>query len=245
MAARICRQFLAAIVMGRFAQKTGERGSLKWIQHAVNERPDVLNLPILAHLRNAGATTITWMSPRRDDDYAEYRDGAFLGRIKQQELVPKLTEFWPSNGPQWDALGIADSGDVLLVEAKAHIPEIFSDPTGASPESKAQIERAMKATVETCGAEPRAAWTDVFYQLGNRLAHLKFLRDANVRAWLVLVNFIGDKEMGGPETPAEWEAAYAVAFHVMGLRNGHPLSKYIVHLYPAVAEFTSKASDAD
>jgi hypothetical protein len=52
---------------------------------------------------------------------------------------------------------------------------------------------------------------------------------------LVFVNFLGDKEMGGPTTPQTWEAAYQVAFHVMGLRRDHALSAFVVHVYPDVS----------
>jgi hypothetical protein len=70
----------------------------------------------------------------------------------------------------------------------------------------------------------------------RRLAHLQFLRSHGVPAWLVFVNFLDDKEMAGPTTPEAWEAAYQVAFHVMGLRRNHPLSRFMVHVYPAVSQ---------
>lgn len=228
--------------MGQFVQKVGKRGSLKWIQRAVNGHPHVLDTEILKCLPRAHR--IEWLSPIAGHKYAEYRDAESLALIGKSDLTAKLAKFWPPRGPQWDALGKSDRGDILLVEAKAHIAEMCSPATQASPRSRKQIERAMKATIETCRAQPRAAWTDVFYQLANRIAHLKFLRDAKVPAWLVLVNFIGDRDMGGPETRAEWEAAYAVAFHVMGLDKRNPLAKYIVHLYPAVAELTAQGGDA-
>lgn len=222
--------------MGRFAQDAGRRGSLKWIQRAVNEHPHVLDTEILRRLPNAH--TIDWLSPLACHDYTEYRDRDFLDQIGKSELAGELAKFWPPRGPQWDALGRSDWGDILLVEAKAHIPEMCSGATKASPKSRKQIERAMKATIETCRAQPRAAWTEVFYQLGNRLAHLKFLRDAKVPAWLVLVNFVGDHEMEGPQTEGEWKSAYAVAHHVMGLDKKNPLSKYVIHVYPHVAALT-------
>ncbi len=36
-------------------------------------------------------------------------------------------------------------------------------------------------------------------------------------AFLVLVNFLNDADMKGPTTAEVWQAAYEVAFHVMGL----------------------------
>ena len=37
-----------------------------------------------------------------------------------------LQHFGPSVGPQWDGLARSDVGNILLVEAKAHIDELFS-----------------------------------------------------------------------------------------------------------------------
>ena len=232
--------------MTRIPQKQGIRGSLKWIQRAVNDRPELLDAELLKHLH---ARRIEWRSPLRADSYAEYRDGGFLNRIARLDLAPKLTAFWPARGPQWDALGTSDAGDVLLVEAKAHVEELCSPATSASPTSRKQIERALAATIKTCRAQPRVAWTELFYQLGNRIAHLKFLRDAGVKAWLVLVNFTGDHEMNGPNARAEWEAAYTVVYHAMGLDKRNPLGKYVIHLYPSVSELsdqpTPHADDSD
>jgi hypothetical protein len=81
----------------------------------------------------------------------------------------------------------------------------------------------------------RAAWTHQFYQLANRLAHLRFLRGQGVPAWLVLVNFVGDADMGGPIHAETWHAAYDVAFHVMGLPRRHVLSRWIIEVFPDVS----------
>jgi len=63
----------------------------------------------------------------KDDKFAEYRDRAFLERIGLDELSEELQKFWPKNGPQWDALGrTSDEKAVILVEAKANVPELVS-----------------------------------------------------------------------------------------------------------------------
>ena len=224
--------------MVRVSQSVGERGSLKWIQKAINQSPsrklDELILPELT-----GARCIAWSSPISSDDHAEYRDAAFLEKIGAPNLKADLSKFWPSRGPQWDALGRSDNDDVLLVEAKAHIAEICSPPTGARPVSLKTIEAALTETASHLGAKPRAKWTEAFYQLNNRLAHLYFLRKHGVKAWLVLVNFVSDAEMQGPTSPREWEAAYKVVWHVLGIEARNPLSKYIVHVYPTVSDLAS------
>jgi hypothetical protein len=224
--------------MGRVKQSIGERGSLKWIQKAINQTPPrKLDELILPHLK--GAESIAWSSPLSSDSHAEYRDAAFLEKIGASKLVSKLERFWPERGPQWDALGQSNKGDILLVEAKAHIDEICSPPTGAGKSSLRRIKRALAKTETYVRAKPRAKWREVFYQLTNRLAHLYFLRKHGLEAWLILVNFIGDNEMRGPSSPQEWEAAYKIVWHVLGIEARNPLSKYVVHVFPSVSDFAA------
>jgi hypothetical protein len=200
---------------------------------AVNQDPPRnLDKLILSHLD--GATSIEWKSPLFDDDFAEYRDEAFLRQIGEQHLADELARFWPRRGPQWDALAVSDAGDVLLVEAKAHIGELHSPPSGAEGESRKIIEKALQETAAALGANARIPWGTVFYQLTNRVAHLHFLRKTGIKAWLVLVNFVGDVEMKGPRTEAEWAAAYEIVWHVLGVPSRHALLSFIVHVCPDV-----------
>lgn len=222
--------------MSRVVQRQGSRGSLKWIQRAVNAHTSALNEPILAAIN--GANAIEWLSPLASDNYAEYRDAEFLRRIGAGDLAPELAKFWPQGGPQWDALARTDRGDILLIEAKAHIGEMLSPGTKAGETSRPLIEASLAEAANAMGAKPRIVWSDTLFQLANRFAHLHFLRSHNRPCWLVLVGFIGDSDMNGPETAREWDAAYEVAMHVMGLSMRHPLSRYIVHVHPDVSLLT-------
>jgi hypothetical protein len=218
--------------MARIEQPPGERGSLKWLQQAINVDFATLNELIVPRL--SGATSICWRSPLADDQYAEYRDVDFLDRIGASQLAGELAGFWPSRGPQWDALARCDDNNILLVEAKAHIGELCSPPSRAGPESSKRIKAALEETASFIGADPLAPWSSVFYQVANRLAHLYFLRKFGIKAWLVLINFIGDREMGGPSSAAEWMAAYQIVWHVLGIPKRHKLSAYIIEVFPAV-----------
>lgn len=211
----------------RVEQPAGKRGSLKWIQRAVNERASVLDAAVLPAL--APARSIQWLSPRVEHSFAEYRDAAFLDVLGCGHLASELAQFWPGRGPQWDALGKSDRGDLLLVEAKAHIGEVLSPASQAGPESRARIEAALVAAAQSVGAVPRAPWVETFYQLGNRIAHLEWLMRHEQPAWLVLVNFVGDDEMGGPKTSEAWHAAYEVVWHVMGVPARSAIMKRIIH----------------
>jgi hypothetical protein len=142
----------------RFMQPIGTRGSLKWIQRAVNDRCEVIDTLILSSI--PGATHIEWLSPLLADEFAEYRDDTFLKCIGHVDLAHALAAFWPPRGPQWDALGRTDTDEVILVEAKAHIDEMFSSGSQASQESLTQITDALDQTIS-------AFWCKPAYQLGR------------------------------------------------------------------------------
>jgi hypothetical protein len=225
--------------VSRFPQKMGTRGSQKWIQLAVNQPvPRYLDGLIVPHLERV--ENITWCSPLVADDFAEYRDEAFLDQIKLGGMKAALKDFWPARGPQWDALAVTNSSDVLIVEAKAHIDEVFSPASAAGDASMQKIKSALSQTAVAMGAKPLSPWETTFYQPANRLAHLHFLRQHGVKAWLVLVNFIGDHDMQGPMTREEWEAAYTVVWHVLGVSDRQPLFAYVIHCYPQVSELAAQ-----
>lgn len=220
----------------RSVQIQGKRGSLKWIQSAVEQQAPALNEPILQDLTDA--TKIDWLSPLRDDAFAEYRDEAFLTLLGLSHLTNELRRFWPQKGPQWDALGRTDSKQVLLVEAKAHIGEFCSPGSEASEQSLLLIRSSLEATASELGVSPDDAkqWHRKFYQYTNRLAHLSWLVRHGVDAHLVLVGFCGDADMPGDTTRAAWVAAYKIADFALGLPKRHHLQKRIIHVYPDVRE---------
>jgi hypothetical protein len=221
----------------RVEQAAGERGSLKWIQRAVAEHSEELEAPVLARLP-AGAE-IEWRSPVAADGYAEYRDAAFLNLLGLDALTPALREFWPAKGPQWDALGVTSTGQVLLVEAKSHIREFCTPPSAAGPDSLSKITFSLDRAAAALGSSRGALWPSLFYQFTNRLAHLWWLRQAGVEAYLVLVGFVGDQDMNGPATAEAWDAAYSVAEYVLDLNARHPLARYVVHAHPSVQVFSN------
>ncbi|PWJ10339.1 hypothetical protein [Jannaschia seohaensis] len=211
----------------RVPQPEGCKGSLKWIQRAVERRPDLLNLP--------NRRRVEWLSPLRSDDWAEYSDEDSLRRLGLSDHGAALRAFWPRRGPQWDALGHID-GAPVLVEAKAHLAEFLSPATQAGPSSRPRIEAAFGTVQRAEGLRPPADWTRCLYQLANRIAHLWFMRSRGLDATLLLVGFVGDRDMSGPEHPETWASAEAVAFHALGLSNGHTLRRSIVSVHPHVQE---------
>jgi hypothetical protein len=204
--------------MSRVTQKRASRGSQKWAQLLVNQAPHLLDRAIARHLNLSPTDKITWLSPLARDDYAEYRDEAFLARIEARAGGVPLSDFWPSRGPQWDALGRTSRGEPLLVEVKAHIPELLSTPTRAAGRSLKTIARSLERVKRAVGSRAAADWSGVYYQYTSRLAHLYFLRTLNrVPAHLVLVYLLDDTEMLGPRTAEEWAGAIRLVHAQLGI----------------------------
>ena len=221
--------------MGRYKQKSDGKGSLKLIQTLVNEYKHVLNRK-LSHLTSE---PISWVSPLDTDEYAEYRDRTFLEKLDVDvEVTNKLIDFWPKNGPQWDALGVFGQDGVLLIEAKANLPELESPPSSAtSPLSQQLIAQSLEETKAYIGAAPDANWTGAYYQYLNRLAHLYFLRVLHeVPAYLVMIYFIGDKTVAGPTSQERWKSAIERMHLTLGIPNKHPLEPYILDLFIHINE---------
>lgn len=206
----------------RVVQRTGLRGSLKWMQHMVDSPTTVLD----DQLRQMGALQasdrLEWRSPLRCDDWAEYRDAPFLERVGLERLAPSLAAFWPARGPQWDALAVAPDGSVFLFEAKAHVTEMSSSCQARAESSRRLINIAFSTAKAAFGVPESSDWLSGFYQYANRLAHLYFLRKHGVRASLVLVYFTGDQEMGGPLSQAEWTPHLKEVHRHLGLSEPVP-----------------------
>lgn len=213
--------------MARFVQPEAKRGSQKWIQKLINEKSSLLDSKLGAIL---GEGKIQWLSPLKSDDYAEYRDGAFLDLLGVKLDVVSLSEFWPDRGPQWDALGKSSSGQLFLVEAKSHIPELMSTFGGSSQTSISRILSSLQETKDHFCSKTDFDWSKTFYQYTNRLAHLYLFRKNHLDAYLVDVYFLGDSEMDGPKTVDEWRGAIRLVRRCLGLRE-HLLRKWVIDVF--------------
>ncbi len=216
--------------MGRIEQPRGNKGSLKWIQQIINEAPRFLNDPINSFLGNDNTKQIEWLSPLEDDDYAEYRDQAFLDHLGINLIHTKLSDFWPTKGPQWDALGKIGDEAFFLIEAKAHVTELKSSLAATSPTSISLINRSLAKTKSYLNLKTDLNLTKGFYQYSNRLAHLYLLRVLNkTPSYLVFVYFINDHTYI-PTSKNEWSGALQL-FHSLLGTGKHKLQKYIVDIF--------------
>ena len=157
----------------------------------------------------------------REDEFPEYRDHAFLDRLGVSLPKRRLEDFWPSGGPQWDALGRASSGEIVLVEAKAHVTELLSPPTKATDKSAEIIRRSLFEAADGLHALPGTDWSRRFYQYGNRFAHTWFLTHVNgLPVRLAFIYFIGDVDMDGPSSRRERESALTVLQRLSACKVG-------------------------
>ena len=81
--------------MSRFPQGPAVKGSQKWIQKLVNERPDLLTSFTRTQLDLPNTDTITWLSPIAGDEYAEYQDQA-----RHTEAGKPSWTFWELSFPK-------------------------------------------------------------------------------------------------------------------------------------------------
>ena len=81
----------------RVPQPYGTKGSLKWIQTLINENSELLNRKIQDHIKNE-LSLIEWVSPIKEDEFAEYRDEDFLKVLGIEKYHLKLSVSGPKVG---------------------------------------------------------------------------------------------------------------------------------------------------
>ena len=201
-------------------------GSQRLLQAAVLRADACIDPAVRQALGVPTATRIRWVSPIQSDDYQEFRDSEALERLGLGHLRSPLAEFWPSRGPVWDGLAVLESGQCLLVEAKAHIAELASPGTKASAPSLKKIDDAFSQVRAAIAPRSSAEWTGTFYQYANRLAFLFFLRKHGVDAHLAHVLFLNAVDVSGPSDPAEWRGALQLLRAALGL-DQHRLKPFV------------------
>ena len=222
--------------MAKYWQGRAERGSQKWLQDLVNDCPELLDAAIRRETSEISAP-IEWVSPLANDGFKEHRDTAFLNNLGVSLNDVPLNEFWPRMGPQWDGLGKTDKGQVILLEAKAHVEEMVSSPTQASPKNLNLILKSLEKVKKHVRSHSDVDWSTAFYQYNNRLAHLYLLRHLNgIPAFLVNLHFLNADEMlqdgfTVPKTVDEWKAAITLQERFLGIHPKHALSRYAIHAF--------------
>ncbi len=220
-------------------QQAAMHGSQRWLQIGVNRCTHVIDQAIKNELGLCPGEEIEWLSPLERDSFAEYRDGQFLECLGACLDRWQLKDFWPRSGPRWDGLARTSGGRLLLLEAKANIPEFDSEPTRATGTSLEKIKKSLVETREFLKVKSETDWSRCFYQYTNRLAHLYLLRELNsLPAYLVFVYFVGDTTVHGrdPVSREGWEAATALVTKHLGIPNTRWVSESVRDVYIDVGD---------
>jgi hypothetical protein len=192
-----------------------------------------------------GAQSVEWLDfhfdrTKRWPD-AERRGLDFLR--SGHSALQAWARFWPSRGnlPNWDAIGEAKfNGDNewILVEAKAHVEELFSDCKASERGGLGIITQSLENTKKALGVLSDCDWLHRHYQYANRLAILNFLRSNGVPARLLFVYFVGDsfdrdptRKFECPKNEAGWQPALEAQSRWLGLQRQHPLSNCVYSLF--------------
>ena len=191
----------------------------------MNARPAVIDALMLSEI--PAASRVEWLSPIEFDAFAEYRDRSFLERIGRPELTDALSHSLARTRASMGCARRTDTGEIILVEAEAHIDEMLSAGTRASEPSLQRIRSALDQTIKAFGATPAIDWTGPLYQTANRLAHLHFFTEHDVPARLVFVCFVGDGDVSGPSSADEWRGALRIVRRMLGLsKSKKPHHRY-------------------
>jgi len=210
-----------------------------WMRVAANEDASTLNKMIIERFGWSPSEQINWVSPVKEDNYAEYYDQEFLVQLELNDLKWPLSKFWPKSGARWDGLATTDSGKVILVEAKAYIEEGVDYKSKAGETSYAKIRQALDAAKSDFGASKDAPWEAPFYQYANRLAHLYFLHKLNgIDAYLLFLYFADAPDVPKPCTTSEWQGSVRLIEKCLGLGN-HPYRDRLGTIIWSVPEMPS------
>lgn len=146
---------------------------------------------------------IEWFSPIGSSNFREFSDKTFkAGRFHENETSfweglerPNFDGFWPNGGPHWDGIAVITKSDnrkcLLLVEAKAHKSELYSDIGAKDESSLSQIKNTLNCYRDRAGLK-ETDWTKRYYQCANRLAFLFYLQEHHIDASLLFLLFAND-----------------------------------------------------
>lgn len=222
-----------------------EKGSQYQLQKYVNEHSTEFNNAVL----QASPSLLSfinkelifeWNSPLKDDGFYEYQDDFLKTAIENEVELSKqeqlLRQYWTRRGPVWDGLAIVvgkdDRKGLILVEAKAHVNETYSQMKATADDSINKIKKTIHETKTAFGSSgSEDVWLKEYYQLANRLSFLYILNEKlNIPTWLVLCNFVDDQTYK-PTQLKEWLQHYKEVFNKLGIQSDCALMGKIITVY--------------
>lgn len=157
---------------------------------------------------------INWL----DFDFNGPEDKELLNFDFIKDLKKEWRNYWAcgkgQTGLNWDAVGIASNGTIILVEAKANLDELLkTSPAGGCKESLDNNNKVISNILSKHRIMRTVDdWGVKCYQLANRLVALDFLLSKGYKAELVYVLFENGFEYNCPENKSvsakEWIEAF-------------------------------------
>lgn len=190
-------------------------------------------------------TSVDWLdsnfAPLKVWPDAELKGLEFIDDV---QVRSDWNTWWPTSGnnQNWDAVGWLGNPSArrpVLVEAKAHIGEIYSACTAKPHGGRPRIEQSLRDTALALGITDISKWLKPHYQLANRLAVLHFLQSRGFAPQLLLIYFVGDQKSSSrnsPQSIGEWAIPLVNQKTEMGLPATHALSPCIRELFLHVSE---------
>lgn len=156
------------------------------------------------------------------------------------------TWIWPHKGTpiNWDVVGkvkIAGRWEWLLVEAKAHLGEVFSSCGAEENGGRPLIRQTLERVKNALGVDPGRDWLVDHYQYCNRIAVLHHLVEHDAPAHLLWIYFTGDRGKRGricPKDELGWRGALLERTEAIGLPERHALSARMHKLFLPVCPNT-------
>lgn len=227
---------LGGIIMSDNSAQEQTKGSRFHLQNFVNNHKEEFSGYITSSSSSLllfSSSNIEWISPIKEANNIEYQDD-FLEKLEFGNYSDDLRKYWPKKGPVWDGLGLVKSKNekgIVLVEAKAHTSETFSDMKAKAPESIKRIEKTFSKAKKFYKVSAKSDWTKERYQLANRITFLYLLNEKlKIPTWLVFVNFTEDNS-NISTSKNKFIEHYQNELKELGLSENSPLIDRIIILY--------------
>jgi hypothetical protein len=156
-------------------------------------------------------------------------DGPCDKELLNLEFIPALNGLWKkywacgSTGINWDAVGLCDDGTYILVEAKAHLPEMKNSAACGKQSLENNILRITEFIEKYKINSTAEVWIKDYYQMANRLVITDYLLTAGYKVKLLYVLFENgfeyNRDKSDSASKEEWEDEMQRELIAMGIKG--------------------------
>lgn len=203
---------------------------LRWMGRHRNSFDKAVSLII--HLAG-NDKRIKWIDFGFNNKISKWFDSEPTGLDFLKDENTKKRWEWPKSGTQqnWDGVGFIESinsptqelsKDIIMLEAKAHVDEIYTS-CQAGITSLKKIKDIFRKTAIALNIpnfdKVEDSWLHKYYQTANRLAIYNYLKVSGYNPHLVFLYFINDHQKGKtcPSQVSEWENVLSIQKQDMGI----------------------------